>query len=302
MKGRICLIEKFALHDGPGIRTVIFFKGCPLRCLWCSNPETQEVKNQIYFDKNKCISCDTCNRCKNICHKNAIFFKDGIVKFDYSKCDFCGECLKKCHKGALNFVSKEIDLKDVFEEIRKDEPFYKNSGGGVTASGGEVLLHTDFIYELFKMCKDEYINTAIETTGFGKFEDLEKLVKYTDYILYDIKHINNDIHLKLTGVGNKLIIDNLKKISKSHKNIVIRIPLIKGINNSQENIEEVIKLAKECNIDEIHLLPYHTLGLGKYNQLSKEYKFGSIDKLKKSEITFLKGKIELESIKCVVGG
>lgn len=295
MKSNICLIEKFALHDGPGIRTVVFFKGCPLKCLWCSNPETQKIENEIYCNRKKCIECQ---RCIGVCPQGAII-KDGI---DYDKCSLCGKCIDTCPVKALSFVAREMTPEDVFSEVVKDIQFYSNSGGGVTVSGGEILMNVPFVLELFKLCKEEYINTAIETSGYGSYDKLLEVSKMTDYIMYDVKHMDSYQHKLLTGVGNELILNNLEQLSKVHNNIVIRIPLIKKINDTRENIARVIEFAKKKGIREIHLLPYHTLGLEKYRQLNKEYNMVETEGFSQEELISIKERMEQNNIVCKIRG
>lgn len=295
MKSNICLIEKFALFDGPGIRTVVFFKGCPLKCLWCSNPETQRKENEIYFNSKKCIGC---KKCIEVCKQGAI----GQEGIDYNKCNLCGSCVKFCPSNALNFTAKEMTVEEVFSEIIKDRHFYKTSGGGVTVSGGEILLNTPFVLEFFKLCKEEYINTAIETSGYGSYDKLLEISNLSDCIMFDIKHMNNEEHIKLTGVGNKVILENLERLAKVHKNIIIRVPLIKNINDMKENISKIIKFAIKNEIKEIHLLPYHTLGLEKYKLLNKEYNMPKIINFEEEELNFFKEWIEQNNILCKIRG
>ncbi|WP_238882262.1 glycyl-radical enzyme activating protein [Clostridium sp. YIM B02551] len=299
MEALICDIEHYAIHDGPGIRTVVFLKGCPLRCLWCSNPETQSGKNQLYYSDVDCISC---GRCILSCEDEALSLVDGKLKIDHKKCTTCGECIKSCPTSSLKFVAENMTAQEVFEEVYKDEIFYRQSLGGVTVSGGEVLMNADFVIELLTMCKENYISTAVETSGYGEIEKLKDLSKVTDTFLFDIKHTNSQSHKELTGVPNEVILNNLKELSRLNKQIIIRIPLIPGLNDDKENISKTIKIAKENNINEIHILPYHTLGMDKYKRLQKEYKLKDLDKRDLGYIETLKAMVEEENIKCIIGG
>lgn len=295
----ICNIEKYATHDGPGIRTVVFFKGCPLKCQWCGNPETQSTKNELYYNSKKCISCGNCIK---ICKKSALSLKNNLINIDRNKCIACGECTDVCPMNAINLVAKEMNVNDVFKEIIKDEIFYNNSGGGVTLSGGEVLSNFDFALELLKKCKENYINTAIETSGFGKTKELLRLSEFCDLVMFDIKNMCNETHKKFIGVDNSLILKNLEQLSKFHKNIIIRVPLIPTINDSANNIEKTVALALKNNIKEIHLLPYHSLGKEKYNQLNRSYSLSEMKTPSNDNIEILKNIIEKNNIKCVIGG
>ncbi|MCY6372805.1 glycyl-radical enzyme activating protein [Clostridium ganghwense] len=299
IKTTICEIERYAVHDGPGIRTVVFLKGCPLKCLWCSNPETQRKQNEIYYNSKKCIMCE---RCVDACKEKALRVKEDRISIDREKCTSCGACTKECPMGALNLVGKFMSVQEVFQEVNKDMVFYQQSQGGITISGGEVLIHGDFTVALLKECKKNYINTAIETSGFGNYETLKSISVYADLIMFDIKHTNNDTHKKLTGVENKTILDNLNKLSKIHRNIIIRVPLITGLNDSIENIENTVKIAEQYGIKEVHLLPYHSLGKEKYKQLQKKYALENIQSPEEIHVNKLKKLIESYSIKCVIGG
>lgn len=295
----VCEIERYATHDGPGIRTVVFLKGCPLKCLWCANPETQRKENELYYNTNKCIAC---KRCINSCEKAALQFEDEKVIVDKNKCNSCGECVKACPMEALNLVGKNSTVDEVFNEVMKDTIFYQQSGGGITISGGEVLMHRDFAVKLLKMCKENYINTAIETSGFGDFNVLKEISVYCDLIMFDIKHTDGKVHKKLTEVDNAIILDNLKRLSEIHKNIIIRMPLITGFNESEENIINTVKIAKENNIKEIHLLPYHSLGKDKYKQLGRDYELSHLKEPEEEKVNSLKTIIEKDNIKCKIGG
>lgn len=243
MEALITAIERGAVFDGSGIRTVVYFKGCPLKCLWCANPETQKIENEYY-----------------------IFGERNPLDNSFIE------------------VAKTMSLNEVFYEVMKDEKFYRNTNGGVTLSGGEILINCSFAIKLFEKLKDEYINTAIETTGYGNYEKFEQLAKLTDTILFDIKHMDNDKHKKYTGVSNKLILENLEKLSSWHKNIIMRFPFIKNVNDDKKNIVETAKFLKKLKLLNIHLLPYHTMGLDKYKKLGRKYEMETLEKHSKEEL------------------
>ena len=250
MKTLITQIERGAAFDGPGLRTVVFFKGCPLRCKWCANPETQMMTNETYFSPTQCMKC----------------------------IEICPTQVQTCPTGALSTVAREMTVTEIVNEIRKDEVFFRTSGGGVTLSGGEVLLHTRAALEILKQCKHNHINTAIETSGFGLREDLLNLARYTDLCLYDIKHCDSEQHFIATGVHNETIIDNLRALCASKLPVIIRLPLIPGFNDTSANINQLIELMTALNLRELHILPYHALAREKYAWLDKAYnEFSSCD-------------------------
>ncbi len=252
MKAMITDIKRFAVHDGDGIRTTVFFKGCPLRCVWCHNPETLSRNRQLAFFEHKCVNC---GRCKEVC------------PYNMEKCDFCGRCEAVCPNDARKIYGKETTINEIMEIIIADKKFYEASGGGVTLSGGECLLWVDFCTELFKKCKENNINTAVDTCGYVKKEALDKVIPYTDTFLYDLKAFDEDIHIKCTGVSNKLILQNLKYIDDLDKNIEIRIPYVPEYNDNQvEKIAEFVKTLK--NVVKVKILPYHSYAKSKYSALN----------------------------------
>lgn len=268
--GMIFNIQRYSIHDGPGIRTLIFLKGCPLRCLWCSNPEGQSTGPDIMFAENKCIKCYNCFK---LCSINAISIENNTISINRRICNYCGVCTSNCFPEALKFVGKYISIKEALKIIEKDNIFYKVSSGGVTLSGGEPLMQIKFVKELFEACKLKKINTAIETSGYVKWEDLKSIIYLTDTFFYDIKHMSPTKHFELTGASNKIILENLKKLSKLHNNIIIRMPLIIGYNDQTENLKLMADfLNKLKKIKYIEILSYHEFGKNKYAQLGKKYR------------------------------
>ncbi|NLA13796.1 MAG: glycyl-radical enzyme activating protein [Tissierellia bacterium] len=268
MKASIFNIQKFSIHDGPGIRTTVFFKGCPLQCIWCHNPESQNLGKEILYDKNKCTLCGSCIK---ICQNNAIELKDNDLEINMDKCTFCGDCTVCCINSAKQIAGKEYTVDEVMKEVLKDRVFYKNSKGGVTLSGGEPLIYAAFVEELLMELKKENIHTAVDTCGAVDFKVLERISKYTDLFLYDIKSMDEEKHILYTGVSNKNIINNLINLSKIHNNINLRLPIIEGINADENHIFEILKLIKNTNIKKINLLPYHDIAMHKYEKLGRKY-------------------------------
>lgn len=267
-KAMIFNIQKFSVHDGPGIRTTVFFKGCPLRCLWCHNPESQNLKQEMLYDREKCVMCGTCEK---ICPQKAITNVNNSMVTDMSKCDFCGDCVTYCLYEARQIAGKEYTVEEIVKEVVKDKLFYKHSKGGVTLSGGEPLLQIDFVEELLKRLKEENIQTAIDTCGAVSFESLERAAKYADIFLYDLKLMDDEKHKEYIGASNKNIIENLKKLVKIHNNIYIRMPIIEGVNAEVSHIEKVIELIEGLNIKKVYLLPYHDIAKHKYMKLGRDY-------------------------------
>lgn len=265
--GTIFNIQRYSVHDGPGIRTTVFFKGCPLRCWWCHNPESQSHTREIMFSMERCIGCGSCTR---NCLHGAIGVKDGKAIIDREDCLFpneCDQCFQSCPTNAIELIGRKIGINEVMKEIQKDLIFYDQSGGGVTFSGGEPLSQLEFLSNLLDSCKREGIHTVVDTSGYISWEKLSHIAPKVDLFLYDIKLINNDKHKKYTGVCNNLILENLIKLSKGNNKIFVRIPIIPGINDDEKNIIETGEFLSKLNIAQVNLLPYHNIGLNKYKKL-----------------------------------
>lgn len=255
-------IQRYSLHDGNGIRTLVFFKGCPLRCEWCSNPESQNTKPELVFTSDKCIGC---GKCLEVC-------PTGARKNNGKDCILCGKCAEVCPTEALELIGKQMSVSQIIREVEKDRKFYQTSSGGVTLSGGEPLMQWKFAVELIREFKKKYIHVVVETCGYAQWEHFEVIADLADLILYDIKHMDSEVHKKYTGVGNELILENAIKIARKKRNIILRIPLLEGVNVDEENIYAVANFADELDINEIHLLPYHRYGESKYKKLNREYR------------------------------
>lgn len=250
-------IERNSYVDGPGIRTTVFLKGCPLSCVWCHNPESQSFEKQIMFYKSKCIGC---GKCREVCPNNL------------KSCDFCGKCELYCPADARKICGKEYTIDEVLKEIVKDKPFYENSGGGVTLSGGEPLAQYDFSLELLKKAKENGMHTAIETCGYAEKSKILEIAKYVDLFLFDCKETDQELHKKYTGVDNKIILDNLKALSDAGSKIILRCPIIPGFNDRAEHFKGISEIAgKLSGIEHIEIEPFHPLGESKYSALSREY-------------------------------
>ena len=263
MKARIFEIKRFAVHDGDGIRTTVFFKGCPLKCLWCHNPEGINYNQQLAYYEYKCISC---GRCVKTCENNAHIFKDGKHVFIKDNCKSCGKCESVCLGNALKFYGRDVTVEELLPVLLADKDFYDNSGGGVTLSGGECMMQTDFCVELMKKLKSYAINTAVDTCGFTTKENLDKLIPYTDVFLYDIKGLDEKKHIENTEKSNSAILDNILYLDSIGAKIEVRIPYIPRYNDSEmENIAKFLSGIK--NLTKVRILPYHNLAGSKYDSL-----------------------------------
>lgn len=267
-------IQRFSVHDGTGIRTLIFFKGCPMECAWCSNPETQSPHIQVMQTK---INCMHCNKCIDICPQNALKLKEGVVISKPQKCDLCGKCEEICPTNNIKLVGMEYSIDELVEIILRDKVFYSRTDGGVTYSGGEPTTQIRFLIELSKKLKSHNINIGIETCGYFNLNDFKKLLPYLDVIYFDLKVINDEKHKKFTGQSNKVVLNNLKKLKDIFNNIIIRLPLIPGYTDDDENIYDIINMLKEINIKRIDILPYHRLGAKKYVWMDKDYELDRIE-------------------------
>jgi pyruvate formate lyase activating enzyme len=265
-RAMITNIQGFSIHDGPGIRTVVFFKGCPLSCKWCANPECLSIKPQMGFIETLCAHCGTC---LDICTNNAIRHTEGEHRIDYSRCASCGNCRDHCYYGALVRYGESMTVAEVWDAIRRDKIFYESSGGGVTVSGGEPLLWAKFVRELFELSRQERIDTCVETCGSADPEALLEVIPVTDHFLFDLKHMDPDIHKKYTGQSNSQILRNAALILERGADVVFRQPLIPGVNDSIANIEATAGFLTSLGKNDIRLqiLPYHRMGQSKYKAL-----------------------------------
>ena len=266
--------------DGYGVRTTVFLKGCPLRCIWCCNPEGQVGHPEIKFTSSE---CDVCGRCIQVCPVNAIHINTkpgGNIEINRELCTNCGKCIEACYTGALSWFGREISVDELFDRVRKDEQFYRTSGGGVTIGGGEPTFQPHFTYALLKKCKENYIHTAVDTCGYTVNNEEFKILAEADLLLFDLKGIDQNDHLKNTGVSNQTILENLKRLDDMRKPIIIRVPIVPGYTDSPENIESTaLLLAGLKSLERVDLIGYHEFGVIKYVQLGKDYKLQNVHPL-----------------------
>ncbi len=281
-EGIVFNIQHFTIHDGPGIRTELFLKGCPLKCEWCGNPESWKGYIQPGVYKSKCISNEKCGSCEEVCpDKSMLNFESGkLTSIDSSKCTNCLACYDACPADAIKQWGKSMSVKECMKEIVKDKGYYERSGGGVTISGGEPLIQSDFVLEIFKECKEEGIHTCCESSFHTNWKEIEKILPYTDLIISDIKHMDTDIHKKHTGVDNKKILENLKKLANEETEFILRIPVIPNVNDDMANIEATADfILNELNgrVRTLQLLSFMRLGEEKYCSLSMPYKMKDVE-------------------------
>ncbi len=298
-KAIVTNIQRYSVHDGPGIRTTVFFKGCPLKCMWCHNPETQNFKIGMMHDSDKCSKCGTCQK---ICPERAIMVQNETIFTDMNRCKLCGRCVDFCINCAREIVGKEYSIQELIKEIEKDRIFYEQSGGGVTLSGGEPMVNIDFIEKLINICDEKGISVVVDTCGNVPYENFLGIKDKVQMFLYDLKLANSEKHRKYTGVDNDIIIGNLRRLSKDGARINIRIPLIEGVNADEENIRETIDIIKGLNIHNVNLLPYHDIARDKYRKLDMEYKNELMKVPSDDKIQWIKGEFEKNNFKIKIGG
>ena len=297
-QGSIFLIQGFSTNDGPGIRTTVFTKGCPLRCLWCHNPESAQSTPDLMTHNDRCIAC---LKCLEACPPGAITFhprKGRIVH--RQRCNRCLECVAVCPSKSLTAVGEMMTVDQIMTEVVKDELFFHRSGGGITVSGGEPLFQGPFVLELLKACKERGLHTALDTSGYGPWSVLEKLLEYLDLVLFDIKHMDPKAHTQGTGKSNALPLSNLRRIPREVK-VWIRLPLIPGYNDSQENLDKVIALAREIGAEKISLLPFNRYGDGKYLNLGRKIPLPDLHPSGKEKIKEIKTILEQSGLPVMVG-
>lgn len=292
-------IQKFSTEDGPGVRSTVFLKGCPLKCQWCHNPEMISPSQQMIISPRRCIGCMSC---VDACPNGGITVTDKGPQIDWEKCESCSSCVKECYAKAITAVGKEMTVEEIMADVIKDREFYESTGGGVTISGGELLMHTAFARELAEACAAEDIKVCLDTSGFGDYEELHSLASMDNvqYVLFDIKHIDGEKHMKYTGVSNSIILENLRKLADdpvTRDRIWIRMPLMHGVNDDDETINAEAELFAELGLNRLTLIGYHELGKSKAEHIGADYESfeaPSDERMLELKDMFLKKGMEVE--------
>ncbi len=277
--GYVFNLQRYSLHDGLGIRTVVFLKGCPLQCRWCSNPESQRYRPELAYNRSKCIGCEACYRCQAVCEYDAVAKSpDGTMILNRDKCRQCRRCVDQCPSKALHTFGRQMTVADILKVVEADSAFYMRSGGGLTISGGEPLMQADFVISLLKETKKRRIDATIETCGYAPWADLSRVGAYLKTIIFDIKSMDPNKHKEFTGLNNDLILSNLTGLRSAYPQlqILVRTPLIPGFNDTEQDIGAILDFIAGWPNTSYELLPYHRLGQQKYSYLGRDYPMGNI--------------------------
>ena len=294
--GTVFNIQRYSIDDGPGIRTTVFLKGCPLVCPWCSNPESQSSTPQLVY---RTTTCKRCSACVAVCPEKALALTDGNIVIDRVKCVLCGTCVKECISDSLEIKGQKMTVEQVWKVIRRDEVYYETSGGGVTCSGGEILMQPDFAAAIFKKCREESINTCADTSGFGTEAAMKTVLEYADLVYFDLKHVDPAKHEALMGVPLEPILSNLKLAVESGVEITLRIPLIPEYNNYASELEALSDLAKSIAPNaKVSLLPYHKYGESKYEAVGLRYQLSDLRENTDEELAAAQSIFESRGFEC----
>jgi pyruvate formate lyase activating enzyme len=268
LRGTIAQFERYAVHDGPGIRTVVYLKGCPLRCLWCHSPETQSGKSEVAIRGDRCIRCGTC---VDTCEHGAVVDAGTYYDVERGACALCAECAALCPTGARDVIGRAMTVDEVVAELERDTVFFDESGGGVTISGGEPLMQPEFVGALVEACRARRLHTAVETCGAGDSEALARIATNTDLFLYDLKLMDDERHRRATGASNRVILENLERLVRLGANVRVRFPLVPGVNGDEGNVEALGAFVASLGLPGLDVLPYHRAGIAKYRRLGRTY-------------------------------
>ena len=296
LTARLFDVQRFSLDDGPGIRTVVFFKGCNMSCSWCHNPESIRPSGEIYRTGSLCTGC---LRCVEICPREAISYSDGIFVTESSRCDLCGECISECPASCIRQIGYESGLDELMDIIKKDEAYYEKTGGGVTFSGGEPTLQYDFLAEALRLCSEKGINTVLDTNGTLEKARLENLLPFIDTVLLDVKHTDRLKHREFTGIDNAAVLETLAFLP-GKANLEVRVPVIPSFNETEAELKDIIETVRAAGVSRLRLLPYHVFGIGKYRNLGREYKLEYRENLEKDAVEKAMAGIDTSGLEFVI--
>lgn len=303
LRGIVWDIRKYSIHDGPGIRTTVFLKGCPLSCRWCCNPESQAPGPDITWFAEKCSACGTCVQA---CTRDAVIVdRSGRRRIDRARCDTCGECVAACPGGAMTLVGRPMSVDEVLREVGQDAIFYSRSGGGLTVSGGEPLAQPAFTAELLRRYKADYVgfHTTLETSGEAAWEEVALVAPHVDLFLYDIKHMDTVQHRQQTGAGNERVLENAARLAAARAALIVRLPLVPGMNDDEENLRRTAGyVGSVLRLDRVDVLPYHRLGEPKYSRLGRGYPLAGTPAASEQHVAAARRVLEACGMRVTVGG
>jgi pyruvate formate lyase activating enzyme len=298
-KGTLFNLQRFAVNDGPGIRTTLFFKGCPLRCTWCHNPESQLSEPQILYFANRCIECGDCIK---LCPNGALE-QSKHVETDAEKCALCGECCDACGANAREIAGREMDVTQAMHEIIKDSAFFQQSGGGVTFSGGEPLAQSDFLLALLQRCNEDGIHSTVDTCGYAAWTIMQKAAELTNLFLYDLKIMDDARHIKYTSISNKIILENLRRLARLNTSIIVRVPIIPGITDDEDNLSQIVEFVSQLSaVRSVDLLPFHNIAAEKYRRLGQHFALEEIAPTSEKKLTKICQLFRAAHIPVSIGG